>query len=151
PGTGDVNPLEDGAFRYLWDGMKLKAGLKPFKRIILATDNDQKGLVLCDELAVRLGRTRCWYVTYPKGCKDANEVLVAYGVEALQKLIAEAKPIVPDRLVSFSEIPLRDERICYSVGYEKFDHHFMFVPPMLIVVTGKPNHGKSEWTTVGLV
>ena len=111
--------------------------MQQFKKIILATDDDQKGRVLRDELAVRLGRSRCWFVTYPKGCKVANEVLVAHGVGALQKMIAEAKPIVPSRLASFSEIPWReDARISYSVGYERFDHHFMFVPPQLIVVTG---------------
>jgi twinkle protein len=152
PGVGDINPMDDRAFRYLWDGAKLKAGLQQFKKIILATDDDQKGRVLRDELAVRLGRSRCWFVIYPKGCKDANEVLVAHGVDALQKLIAEAKPIVPSRLVSFSEIPSREDgRVCYSVGYERFDHHFMVVPPQLIVVTGKPNHGKSEWVVVGVV
>jgi twinkle protein len=152
PGVGSIDPLDDRAFQYLWDGTKLRPGLQRFKRIILATDDDEKGRVLRDELAVRLGRSRCWYVTYPKGCKDANEVLVAHGVDAVQRLIDEAKPIVPSRLVSFSEIPSReDARISYSVGYERFDHHFMFVPPQLIVVTGKPNHGKSEWVAVGMV
>jgi twinkle protein len=146
PGKGEINPTDDKAFRYLWEGARLKAGLQRFKTIILATDADQKGLVLRDELAIRLGRTRCWYVTYPTGCKDANEVLVALGVNALQKMIAEAKPIVPNRLVSFSEIPSRADARRFSTGWEALNEHFMLVPPQLIVVTGKPNHGKSEWT-----
>ena len=56
--------------------------MQQFKKIILATDDDQKGRVLRDELAVRLGRSRCWFVTYPKGCKVAN---VAGGFDAWQQ------------------------------------------------------------------
>ncbi len=29
PGEGDIVPRDDRAFRYLWDGVKLKAGLQP--------------------------------------------------------------------------------------------------------------------------
>jgi twinkle protein len=146
PGEGDIDPTQDTAFRYLWDDGKLKAGLQRAKKIILATDGDQKGRVLRDELALRLGRPRCWYVTYPHGCKDANEVLVRHGADALRELLEGAKPMVPDRLVSFSEIPSRADAQRFSSGWRDLDDHFMLVPPQLIVVTGKPNHGKSEWT-----
>jgi twinkle protein len=130
--------------RTLWDSTR--ADLKErFAKIILATDDDHKGRILRDEPAVRLGRPRCWYVTYPKGCKDANEVLVAHGSGALQEMIARAKPMVPSRLVPFSEIPSRADAKRYSSGWAGFDKHFLLVPPQLIVVTGKPNHGKSEW------
>jgi twinkle protein len=146
PGVGDINPTDDRAFRYLWEGGKLRPGLQRFKKIILATDGDQKGRVLRDELALRLGRPRCWYVTYPNGCKDANEVLVRHGADALRQLLEDAKPMVPNRLVSFSEVPSRADAQRFSPGWREFDAHFMLVPPQLIVVTGKPNHGKSEWT-----
>jgi len=139
PGSGDINPADDRAFRYLWDDGKLKAGLQRAKKIILATDGDQKGRVLRDELALRLGRPRCWYVKYPHGCKDANEVLVRHGADALRELLDRAKPMVPDRLVSFSEIPSRADAQRFSSGWRDLDEHFMLVPPQLIVVTGKPN------------
>ena len=145
PGEGDIKPSEDGAFRYLWDGDKLKAGLQSFSKIILATDDDQKGRILRDELAIRLGRSRCWYVTYPVGCKDANAVLQDHGSSVLQDILADAKPIVPNRLVPFSEIPSREDATRYSSGWSEFDHHFKVIPPQLIIVTGKPNHGKSQW------
>jgi twinkle protein len=145
PGEGDIEPTEDSAFRYLWEGRSLKPGLQHFARIIIATDDDHKGRVLRDELAIRLGRWRCWYVTYPGGCKDANEVLVGHGLDVLQDMIADAKPIVPSRLVPFSEIPSRADAQRYSLGWAGLDHHFMLVPPQLIVVTGKPNAGKSQW------
>jgi twinkle protein len=145
PGEGEIVPSDDGAFRYLWDGNKLKPSLQPFRKIILATDDDHKGHILRDELAIRLGRPRCWYVTYPKGCKDANEVLIAHGLDALQEMIADAKPIVPNRLVTFSEIPSRADAQRYSTGWQQFDAHFMLAPPQLVIVTGKPNAGKSQW------
>jgi twinkle protein len=85
-------------------------------------------------------------VTYPNGCKDANEVLVRHGADALRELLKGAKPMVPDRLVPFSEIPSRADAQRFSSGWRDLDDHFMLVPPQLIVVTGKPNHGKSEWT-----
>jgi twinkle protein len=148
PGEGKIDPKSDTAFSYLWDGYRLKPGLQRFSKIILATDEDHKGHILRDELAIRLGRTRCWFVTYPKGCKDANEVLVQHGPDALQDVIAGAKPIVPNRLVSFSEIPSRADDKRFSSGWSAFDRHFMLVPPQLIIVTGKPNAGKSQWTLV---
>lgn len=117
PGEGNIDPAEDSAFRYLWEDGRMKAGLQRFDKIILATDDNHKGRILRDELAVRLGRTRCWYVTYPKGCKDANEVLVKHGADALQDMIAAAQPMVPSRLVSFSEIPSRADDRRFSSGW----------------------------------
>jgi twinkle protein len=146
PGEGEIDPTQDSAFGYLWDGGKLKPGLQRFAKIILATDDDHKGRVLRDELAVRLGRTRCWWVRYPDGCKDANEVLVQHGADIVQDMIADAKPIVPNRLVPFSEIPSRADLPRYGSGWGAFDNHFRVVPPQLIVVTGRPNAGKSQWT-----
>jgi twinkle protein len=145
PGEGDIVPNQDQQFAYLWQDGKLRPGFNRFRKIILATDGDTPGQILRDELAVRLGRPRCWYVSYPKGCKDANEVLVAHGSDALQEMIADSKPIVPNRLVTFSEIPSRADAQRYSTGWSSFDPHFMLQMPMLIIVTGRPNHGKSQW------
>jgi twinkle protein len=108
-GEGEINAWEDRQFVYLWeeiDGVwRLRGSLATAKRIILATDDDKAGRVLREELAIRLGRDRCWYVTYPQGCKDANDVLQKFGeergVEILMDIIAEARPMVPSRLVKF--------------------------------------------------
>lgn len=164
PDKADVIlPDEDPEFAYLWELVgerwQPRGGLATAKQIILATDNDKAGLVLREKLAIRLGRSRCWYVTYPEGCKDANEVLVKHGADAVMDLVADAKPMVPNRLVPFSDIP-RSSREVYSFGWEKFDEHFRFSPPQLIIVTGRGNDGKalaldtevptpSGWTTMG--
>lgn len=145
PGEGDIVPAEDRQFAYLWQDGKLRADLKPFRKIILATDSDQAGLVLRDELAIRLGRTRCWYLTYPEGCKDANDVLKKFGADALTDILDAARPIVPNRLVKFSDIPVRAEQKRYSSGWEGLDKHLVLVPPELVVVSGTPGSGKSQW------
>ncbi|CAD6258672.1 unnamed protein product [Miscanthus lutarioriparius] len=64
-------------------------------RIILATDDDHPGQALAEELARRLGKERCWRVKWPKKndtdtCKDANEVLMFLGPQALRKVIEDA-------------------------------------------------------------
>ena len=76
-------------------------------RIVLATDNDEPGQALAEELARRLGRERCLLVRWPQGAenvpqadgrrlpgylKDANEVLLNGGAEALRDCVANAEP-----------------------------------------------------------
>lgn len=65
-------------------------------RIILATDGDSPGQALAEELARRLGKERCWRVSWPKkedsSCfKDANEVLKNLGADALREVIENAE------------------------------------------------------------
>ncbi len=149
PGEGEIRPDEDHQFQYLWElkdeRWRLRGGLATARKIILATDGDKAGRVLRDELAVRLGRNRCWFLTYPPGCKDANEVRLKHGVEGVRALIESAKPMTPSQLVSYRDIP-RSSGATYSVGWQQFDRHFMLCPPQLIVVTGRANEGKSQWT-----
>jgi twinkle protein len=145
----EIHPEEDHQFTYLWElrGERWypRGGLATAKKIILATDGDKAGLVLRDELAVRLGRNRCWYITYPEGCKDANEVRCKFGIEAVRDLVTNAKPMVASRLGSFANIPA-DKVPGVSAGWPDFDRHFKVCPPQVIVVTGRANDGKSQWT-----
>lgn len=61
------------------------------KRVIyIAGDADPKGEELKQELLRRLGRERCRVVSYGEGCKDANELLVKAGPEALSQALADA-------------------------------------------------------------
>lgn len=158
PTTGDIDPLEDQRFAYLWVEVEGRVVLDPrvarFKKFILATDDDHAGRVLRDELAVRLGRHKCWWVRYPEGvfefhgvtrrCKDTNEVKVAIGNDALMDMLADARPIVPSSLVKFSDIPETVKKV-YSSGWEKLDPFFRLVRPELAVLTGSPGSGKSQF------
>ncbi|KAD3337753.1 hypothetical protein E3N88_33273 [Mikania micrantha] len=84
---------QDIRYKYLLD---CNGYLDKAPRIILATDGDGPGQALAEELSCRLGKERCWRVTWPKKdeftCyKDANEVLVHLGPEALRQIVESAK------------------------------------------------------------
>ncbi|KAK9133960.1 hypothetical protein Scep_013488 [Stephania cephalantha] len=96
---------EDTKFQYLWN---CKEYLDKASRIILATDADAPGQALAEELARRLGRERCWRVKWPKTsservCKDANEVLMFLGPDALRELIEQAELYPIRGLFRFSD------------------------------------------------
>ncbi len=163
-GTDPIDPLNDGGFAWLWDGPRLLPTINCFDKIVLAVDNDAKGHVLREELAVRLGRERCWWPAYPEDCKDCNEVLVKHGEAALQDALNNATPLVKDRLISFRDLPVLKDAVEYTTGFNdigdradpssdyderarprKFDQRMRINIPELMVVLGAPGAGKSTW------
>jgi twinkle protein len=136
---------EDGQFSYLWEGERLRPEVEQFNKIILCTDADEPGTILRDELALRIGEPRCWYVSYPKGCKDANDVLKAYGPYGVRTLIDSARPMRPGHLVKPSEIPAKATQKSFSTGWIWMDPTIRLVRPELFIVTGEPGHGKGQW------
>lgn len=158
PGEGDIDPREDARFAYLWvdvDGrMVLDPRIARFEKFILATDDDKAGRVLRDELSIRLGRSKCWWIKYPqevfefygteRRCKDSNEVKVKLGDDALMDMLADAMPMVPSSLVKFSDIPETVKK-AYSTGWSELDPFMRLVRPELVVITGSPGSGKSQW------
>lgn len=123
------------------------------KRIIyLAVDTDTKGKALCRELLRRFGAERCRVVTYGDGCKDANELLVKSGSEALVQALADAPEQPLEGVYSATDVAdeLRElfENECShgaESGLEEFDKLCTFELGRLCVVTGHPGHGKSEF------
>lgn len=73
------------------------------KKFILFCDNDEPGQRATEELAIRLGKFKCWVVRHPEGCKDANDVLIKHGSEFLKNLINSAVPLLdqPEATGSF--------------------------------------------------
>lgn len=126
--------------------------LKDVKRIVIATDDDTPGGYLAEEFARRLGRLRCWRVTWPEGSKDSNDVLLKHGVDALQKCIAEAQPwplegivnIRPGQLSHFLRSGMGPRGL--ESGITAFDEiaRLPAGPGWLTVVTGLPSHGKTS-------
>jgi twinkle protein len=131
------------------------------KIVILFTDNDGAGKKLEEELARRIGYEKCYVVSYPDGCKDANEVLVKYGGAELERMVKDCKPYP-----LYGEISMVDmyESVVdfyengYPEGYaskisQDFDEHIKFYPGQLTIITGIPGSGKSEfadWIMTGL-
>jgi len=122
------------------------------QRIIVAVDDDEPGRVLREELARRLGRDRCYTVAWPDGCKDANEVLMRHGVQALRHALSVAQPwpvedaltvetLTPD-ILTLAERGLPKG---LSTGWSTLDRVFTIAPGQLTIVTGIPSHGKSQF------
>ncbi|THU55910.1 hypothetical protein C4D60_Mb11t11630 [Musa balbisiana] len=128
-------------------------------RIILATDADGPGQALAEELARRLGKERCLRVKWPEKsatevCKDANEVLMLYGPDALKKVV-ENSELYPIRgLFQFSDFfhevdayyhQTQGFELGVSTGWRALDELYTVMPGELTIITGVPNSGKSEW------
>ncbi|VVA28376.1 PREDICTED: twinkle [Prunus dulcis] len=153
----DLPPEEqDTKYQYLWN---CKEYLKKASRIILATDGDDPGQALAEELARRLGRERCWRVRWPmkndnEHFKDANEVLMYLGPDVLKEVIENAELYPIRGLFNFANY--FDELDAYyyrtlgyeygvSTGWKGLNELYNIVPGELTIVTGVPNSGKSEW------
>jgi twinkle protein len=54
--------------------------------------------------------------------------------------------MVPDKLVRLMDIPNRGALRRYDSGWEALNAHLILVPPELVIITGTPNAGKSQWT-----
>jgi twinkle protein len=127
--------------------------LAPLQRIILATDGDGPGGYLAEELARRLGRARCWRVTYPEGCKDLNDVLMYHGAEAVRTCIAGAAPLPLAGLWKPQQGALRAFLAAggapagLTCGIHALDEVVRFPTGggWLITVTGIPAHGKGTF------
>ncbi|MCK8490219.1 toprim domain-containing protein [Spirosoma sp. RP8] len=129
------------------------SALEKMQKIIIAVDGDQAGEFLKNELIRRFGKHRCWVVEYPADCKDANEVLLKHGIEAVRTLwqSAVAPPLesvllVDDLRAELEDIALNGWPKSDAIGYEGFDHLLRFRRGEVTTVTGIPAHGKGEFT-----
>lgn len=130
--------------------------LERVKRFIIATDMDEPGDLLANELARRLGKDRCFRARFPDAndvqCKDANECLVEHGGEVLRECLANAEPWPIEGLhmaSDYAEAVMSLYRGTgpkpLSTGFAEMDNAFRVLPGQFVVVTGIPNHGKSRW------
>ena len=142
--TDDIDPAADAKFAYVWNCWE---SLKEVRRIVLATDADGPGEALALELLRRLGVDRCFFVTYPKGCRDLNEVLVGHGKDEVVRVITRAKPYPVAGLYRLSEFPAVPNLKTYSTGWLSLDDHFRPYLGEFVVLTGIPSHGKSTWAS----
>jgi len=122
------------------------------EQIVLAVDNDEAGGVLRDELARRFGRDRCWQVTWPDECKDANDVLRKHGAEELRRCIEAARPWPIEDVITIDQIAEKMVVLAntglpkgLSTGWPELDQVFTIAPGQLTIVTGIPSHGKSQF------
>jgi len=126
------------------------------KKFIVATDCDDPGQAMAEELSRRLGRERCWLVNWPTGNdaprKDANEVLVQDGAAVLRECIENAQPypirslfdvgaFESEALALYRDGPQR----ALSTGWSSLDEYMRIREGEVSIVTGMPGSGKSEF------
>ena len=121
-------------------------------QVYIGVDTDDAGQALQAELVHRFGKDRCWLIKWPEGCKDANEVLVAHGARAIRDCVDSAVPFPVDGVYMVSDYK-REVMDVYngnyakplSTGFPNLDEIYKVMPSTFQLVTGIPNHGKSNF------
>lgn len=130
--------------------------------IIIATDGDEAGNNLKDELIRRLGVERCKTITYPidevvpdrdgrkRRCKDFNEVLQYFGKDVVVNCINNAEGIPVDGIYYLDDIfPSMLEnfkngiQLAPTTRFIEIDEYFRWKKGDITLCTGYGNHGKS--------
>ena len=125
---------------------------KKAKRIFLALDKDEAGIMLEEKIVEYFGEDKMYNVRYPEGLKDMNEVLVKYGKEMVKTCLQSASHLPLKGIRSFREfIPEIEDyyenglKKAFATGFGPLDLYFKLQPGALNVVTGIPMSGKSEF------
>lgn len=135
-----------------WLDRFMPTHFEDLKEIIIAVDADSAGIRLRDELVNRLGAERCRIVSYGPECKDANEHLCRYGIDSLRIAIDQAVEVPLEGI--FTAADLHGElRALFDngfgpgaeTGWEEMDKICTYERGRMLVCTGTPGAGKSEW------
>lgn len=126
------------------------------EHVIIAVDDDEAGNALKLELAHRFGRDRCSVVKWPNSSmgptKDANDVLILFGPDVLIDCIKDAAPFpvegvysVKDYRSEVFDIYMGNIQKPVDTGFPNLDEFYQVMPSTFALVTGIPNHGKSNF------
>lgn len=143
-----INP-DEKKYSFIWAAKKQ---ISAAEQIILAVDQDEAGEALAEELARRIGRAKCSRVRFPKGCKDANDVLVSLGPAELKKIIDDAEPVPLHGIYTAASYHEEVKKLYTdgmlqgkSTGISAVDKLMTIVPGQLSILTGLPGSGKSGY------
>jgi len=144
-----VSPEEDNKFSYIWEE---RDRIERCKRVVLATDNDQAGEALAEEIARRVGRAKCWRVKFPEEIKDGNDAVQRLGPDETHNLFDNPEPVplsgvygAVDYFDDVREIYANGHGRGASTGMPAVDDLFTIAEGQLSIVTGMPSSGKSEF------
>ena len=136
--------------------------LQGISKFYIATDNDDKGEIVADKIAQRLGRYRCVRVLFEN--KDANGDLIEGGEELVKESIVNGKRYPASGTFTMEDLAggIHD---LYNNGlpetmspkhkcFGNLKEIFTVMRGHLVVSTGIPSHGKSnftEWYVLNLI
>lgn len=131
---------------------------------VIATDNDEAGVMLKDELVRRLGVERCRVISYPieevvplqnglkRRCKDFNEILMYLGSSAIINCIENSELIPVDGIYYLEDIfPTMLEnfkkgiQLAPTTRFDVVDEYFRWKKGEINLFTGYGNHGKTTF------
>ena len=117
--------------------------------ILLWLDNDIAGRKLKYDLAERLGFERCKFIEI-EDCKDANEYLIKYGLNAVITVQSLAQYFPLDGVYTISDVTNEIDDMYFhgldkGVNVEIPNFNLNIVKGYLTVITGIPSHGKSDF------
>jgi twinkle protein len=144
---GKIDATEDKKFSFVWNSFDL---LSQVPYVTIATDTDQAGQALAEELARRIGKDKCRIAQME--FKDLNEAFLAEGMAKVQEIINNAEPYPVAGLSSASKFFDRLNDLWtkgtgkgVSTGYDNVDKIYTVAQGQLTIVTGYPSHGKSNF------
>lgn len=152
PNGAKIKPAEDPkemrGYDYVYEA--LSAGLSKVKRFIWCGDSDTAGRSLREDMVKILGAARFHFVEWPDGIKDANEMLLKDGAQALRELVWDgALPWPAMGLYRLSELPEPPQLVLWRAGFPEWESKLCLAPRTMSVVTGHPGHGKTAlWTQI---
>jgi len=120
--------------------------------VIVAGDNDKAGESLPKAIANILSGHDVRQAFWPDGCKDANDVLMAFGEGEVAACLNSARRIDPPGgfITGLSDLPPLSQRRVLRTGIDWVDRRLAFEVGAMSVGTGTPGAGKSTLTTWAL-
>ena len=141
PNGAREKPVESGN-SYVVEA--IEAGLKNISEIVWVGDSDAPGLVLRSEMARIFGAARFWFLNWPEGIKDANQMLLADGPNDLRELLLHGALQWPvEGLYHLDEIPEMPPLTIWDPGFPEWESKIQLGDRCLSVATGHPGHGKT--------
>ena len=126
---------------YCWDFMSR------FDTLIIFGDHEHDKITLLEEMRSRFhGAVKHVREQDYKDCKDANEILRKYGVDAIREAVRNAEPVKNPRIIKLVDVERLDidEMERFSTGLSKLDETIGgFYFGQLAILTGKRGLGKS--------
>lgn len=149
-GIRNAVSVPNGASAFTWLRY-CKEFVESFERVIVFGDQDAAGMSMVKTLSERIDKPimAVRKVDY-LGCKDANEVLCAFGPEELVTAVKCAEPYKTRHVIDLADVEQRDPdklpKILTKI-YELDRAIGGFVQGQIIVLTGRRGEGKSTFAS----